>query len=137
MLPGRDNHEGMPEIVAAYERDGHFFGVVQVMLDGEPHAFEFGVDNPGYLALRNVLQFRPFDMLPGVPYRYFFGGGLGRLGQEGGPVRFDVRVEQGRDAKHFEFEGPWELGANLRWFMELRRHEDATHLRRVKPRLEL
>jgi hypothetical protein len=137
MRPNRDNHEGMPEIIGAFERDGHFFGVIQVVLDGEHYAFEFGVDKSGYLVLKRVLQFHPFDTLPGAPYRYFFAGGLGRLGQKGGPVSFNVRVEQGRDAKQFNFKGPWELGANLQWFLELRRPEEAVQLRRVEPRLKV
>lgn len=141
MLPGRDNHEGMPEIVAAYERDGYFFGVVQVMLDGAPHAFEFCLDKPGYRSLKQVFQFRPFDALPGILYRYFFTGSVSRSvdesGAMGAPIRFYVRVEQGRNAKVYAFEGPLELVANLRWFFELRRPDDAAHLRRVKLRLEL
>jgi hypothetical protein len=95
ILPGRDNHVGMPEIVAAHERAGNFFGVIQVVLDGELHAFEFGVDKPGYLALKRVLHFRPFDALAGVAYRYSFAGSVGRCGSVGDPISFSVRIEQG------------------------------------------
>jgi hypothetical protein len=50
----RDNHEGMLEIVTAYERDGFYFGVVRVQTPSETAAFEFGVAHEGYLALRKI-----------------------------------------------------------------------------------
>ena len=39
----RDNHEGLPEIIDAYELDSHVFGVAQVMLGCELYPL-IGVD---------------------------------------------------------------------------------------------
>lgn len=50
----RDNHQGMPEIVAAYERDGLCFGVVRIEAGGEDAAFEFGVERKGYVTLKRI-----------------------------------------------------------------------------------
>ena len=65
----RDNHEGLPEILDAFERDGLYYGVIQVRIGGGFHAFEIGVDPGGYRALRRVLQGRPFETAPGCAYR--------------------------------------------------------------------
>ncbi len=68
----RDNHDGMLEIIAAFEQDGHYFALVQLERDGKQKLFRFGVDRKGYLALKRVLQLRPFDQIPGIKYRYFY-----------------------------------------------------------------
>lgn len=46
----------MPEILAAYERDGLQYGAVRILLEAKPIALEFCVDQAGYGALRKVLQ---------------------------------------------------------------------------------
>ena len=47
--PGmRDNHEGYPELLDAYERDGLYFGAVRLIIAGEVAAFEFGLDKRGF-----------------------------------------------------------------------------------------
>ncbi|HEY2391002.1 MAG TPA: hypothetical protein VGK22_07490 [Candidatus Angelobacter sp.] len=59
----RDNHEGYPEIVSAFERGGLCFGVIRLTLPSDSAAFEFGVDRDGYGSLQRILQTRPFDKL--------------------------------------------------------------------------
>jgi hypothetical protein len=51
----RDNHEKLPEILDAFERDGNYFGVIQIGSEDNLVAFEFGIDSSGYSALRRVL----------------------------------------------------------------------------------
>ncbi|HWR54044.1 MAG TPA: hypothetical protein VN428_23240 [Bryobacteraceae bacterium] len=127
----RDNSEGLPELLDAYERDDYFFGVVRIRAAGQVASFEFGVSADGYSALKRVFNARPFDATPGLRYRYFFAGTYGKkkLGEE--PALFHVRIEQGTTAKSFEFSGPTSLLANLRWFLELKTLEAASALRRV------
>lgn len=129
----RDNHEGYPEIVDVYEREGLSFGVVRVELPDESATFEFGVEAKGYTALKRILQFRPFDRMPNVTYRYFFTGTYTRkkLGQE--PVTIWIRVEQGRSSKNFEFDCPTSLASNLRWFEALSDFSQTAQLKRVGP----
>jgi hypothetical protein len=43
----RDNHDGNPELLDAYEREGSYFGAVRVIVAGEVAAFEFGLANVG------------------------------------------------------------------------------------------
>ena len=78
----RDNHDGYPELLDAYEREGSYFGAVRVILTGEEATFEFGLVERGYLSLKRVLQSRPFE--PRGQYRYFFRGKFGK--REGGNV---------------------------------------------------
>lgn len=115
----RDNSEGFPEIGDAYERDGLFFGVIRVTLPTESAAFEFGVEQKGHASLRRILQFRPFDNVPGLRYRYYFTGTYGRKMTEAEPVRIHIRVECGTKGKKFEFDCPTSLASNLRWFLSL------------------
>ena len=74
----RDRDENALELIRAFEKDGHFFVVVEL----GARRFQFGVSRPGYLAVRNAMQLRPFDTMPGVTYRYFYGGSS-RYGFEG------------------------------------------------------
>lgn len=70
----RDNHEGMPEIIDAFEKDGIYGGIVEIEIDDIYKKFEFDVTRRGYLSLKRILQIRPFDMMPGIKYKYFFAG---------------------------------------------------------------
>ena len=130
----RDNHVGMPEILKAYERNGFYFGAVRIVVAEETAAFEFGVDQAGYLALRKILHTRPFSDMPGIEYRYFFAGplGYGRRENNEAPVTFDVRIEQGNDAGKFEFLGPTSLVSNLIWFTKPRDLGEAGQLKRLE-----
>jgi hypothetical protein len=120
----RDNHEGMLEIVAAYERDGFYFGVVRVQTPSETAAFEFGVAHEGYLALRRVLDCRPFGSMPGVLHSFYFAGDHGR-------DTVGVRIEQGINGKKLSFNCPTPLISNLLWFFRMNDLREANALKRV------
>jgi hypothetical protein len=47
---------------------------VRIALSDATPTLEFGVSAAGYSALKGVLNARPFDSLPGIPYRYYFSG---------------------------------------------------------------
>lgn len=127
----RDNHQGYPEILRAYERDGFYFGVVRLEIANDSASFEFGVEPKGCVALKRILQFRPFDQMPGITYRYFFTGNYGRrkLGEQ--PVTIRIRIEQAHSSGNFEFDCPTSLASNLRWFYKLRDLSQAAQLKRV------
>jgi len=125
----RDNHDGYPEIVNTYEREGQYFGAVRLILnDGSP-TVEFGVTEAGHTALKRILNARPFDVLPGLRYRYFFAGSfIGATRPDQDVFTFDVRIEQGKAAKRFQFNGPKTLLSNLLWFYELKSVGQTDHL---------
>ncbi|MBK8466136.1 MAG: hypothetical protein IPL32_09915 [Chloracidobacterium sp.] len=118
----RDNHDGMMEFLDAFEKEDHFFTVV----DFRSRRFQFGVWQPGYRTLRKVLQLRPFDMMPGRKYRYFYAGS----GKRGGQDNFVmwIRIELDRDATKEEVAIPKDLHANLLWFSRLETIEEAAYL---------
>jgi len=122
----RDNHNGMPEILDAFQEGEHYFGLVQLERRGEQRRFRFGVSRDGYLSLKRVLQLRPFDQTPGVQRRYFFAPAVRRL--EGERVMMTVRVEQGRVGKQVETEAARDVVSNLMWFYELDDWSKAEHL---------
>ncbi len=126
----RDNHDGYPEILDAYERDGLYFGAVRVIVADEAAAFEFGVEQRGYVALKQILQTRPFDALG--KHRYFFKGNFSKREPDSDAVKFAVRIEQGASSKSFEsFSGPVSLVSNLLWFQSLKDIQNAAALRRL------
>jgi hypothetical protein len=122
----RDNHDRMPELLTAYERDGQFFAVAAVTLGSECRQFEFGLPHKDYTALRRILQSHPFDQLPGSRYRHFVADSVRRLG--GDCVELTIRIEQGSSARQIPFEVPQSLGANLLWFARLQDFAATTHL---------
>ncbi len=128
----RDNHEGLTEILSACQRDGQYLGAVQIVKSGEAAAFEFGVTESSYYALKRILDSRPFDSMPGVPCRFFFSGSYTGAEQGTETVTFGVRVEQGDTAKVFEFQGPRALLANLLWFQGIASLEPASGLTRLR-----
>jgi hypothetical protein len=121
----RDTHEGMPELLGAFERDGHYFSTVRVTL-GETRDVEFGVPADEYRALRRIIQTRPFDEMPGLHYRYFIVSSIGSTGEQSATVY--IRIEQGRSGRQFPFEVPLSLARNLFWFATLKDFADASHL---------
>jgi hypothetical protein len=128
----RDNHEGCLEILAAYERDGQYFGAVKVVCSDEVASLEFGVSQKGYFTLKRILACRPFSSMPGIQHRHFFCGDY-RSALEPTPniFKIGIRIEQNDRAKKFEFTGPKALLANLVWFMRLKSLEEASELRRL------
>ncbi len=123
----RDSHDGMPELLGAYERDGQCFGAVAVTLDSEVRQFEFGLPRNDYAALRRIVQFRPFDQMPGLQYRYFVAGSVSRS-HGSSHVELSIRIEQGHTARQFPLEVPQPLAASLLWFAQLRDFAAASHL---------
>jgi hypothetical protein len=127
----RDNRQGLPELLAAYERDGRYFAEVAVTINGDSRSFEIGLTPPSYTSFKKMISFRPFDNSPGLTYRYFFVPSVG--GTIGASVRTtQIRVEQGKNGKQFDIEAPKELIANLIWFFELKDFVKAAHLKETK-----
>jgi hypothetical protein len=125
----RDTHEGYPELLDAYERDGLYFGGVRVTLGAEAGAFEFGVDKRGYLSWQRVLQSSPFE--PHTRHRYFFTGSFTKRELDSDVVTFRVRIEQDANAKGFDCNGPVSLVSNLLWFQSLKDFQGVASLKRL------
>lgn len=127
----RDNHDRMPEIVDAFEREGTYFALIGIELGGPSKRFQFGVSRGGYCALKKILQLRPFDLRPGVENRYFFVSSYGKVP---GSLEYNtsIRVEQHRDGKQFEVTVLKDLLANLVWFSKIKDFNEAAHLLEMK-----
>ena len=127
----RDNADGYPELVTAYERDGLYFAVTRVIRGSDSRTVEWGVSQAGYVALRRVFNQRPFDSLPGVRYRYYFVPTYGATDDTRKWFNFRIRIEQGRDGRDFDADGPSDLVANLVWFWKLESLQETDHLKPV------
>lgn len=118
----RDNHEGMMEFIDAFEKDGHYFVVVEF----QSKKFQFGLSRSGYLVIKKSIQLRPFDMMPGRKYRYFYAGSYRKTRND--TFVMDVRIELDRDATKKELTIPKDLHSNLLWFTRLENIADAEYL---------
>ena len=118
----RDNHEGMIELLDAFEKDDHFFAIIK----HQERKFQFGISQAGYRAFRRSLQSRPLDMMPGLKYRYFYD--CSYKSGETEPHIMEVRAEVGKDATKERVATPKDLHANLLWFRQLENLEDAAYL---------
>jgi hypothetical protein len=125
----RDSHDGYPELLDAYERDGLHLGAVRVTVAGEVATFEFGLDKRGDLLLKRVLQSCPFE--PHGQYRYFFRGSFTKRALDSDTVTFGVHIEQGANVKSFDFDGPTSLVSNLLWFQSLKDLQGTASLKRL------
>ncbi len=127
----RDNHKGMPEIVDAFiDEKEQYTGVVAIEINDQIQKFGFNVSPAGYRVLKRVLQLRPFDLMPGLKYRYFYVGSYRKL--ELPNCEITIRVEQGKDGKEFVVEAPMQLLQNLIWFQGLESFSEAAHLPKIK-----
>lgn len=127
----RDNHKGMDEIIDAFEKDGHYFGIIEIGIDEIRKRFQFGVSYKNYLALKRILQLQPFDEMPGLKYRYFIATSYWKIADTS-DCGVSVRVEQGRNGKQIDMPIPKELFANLIWFSEIKSFDEASHLLEVE-----
>ena len=127
----RDNHQGMPEIIDAFKKNNYYFGVIGIKINGIYKTFQFGISHKGYLALKRILQLRPFDTMPGLKYRYFYAKSYGKA-MDGRDCEMSIRVELGKKGKEVEVLVPKELISNLIWFSELKSFNEAAHLTELK-----
>jgi hypothetical protein len=127
----RDNHQGTPEILAAYERDGLCFSVVRVEAGGEDAAFEFDVERKGYATLKRVLECRAFGSMPSIKHSFYFTGSYSRKKLDEEPVTIEIRITGGMNGRNFSFDCPTSLASNLRWFFQMKDLREASSLTRV------
>jgi hypothetical protein len=124
----RDNHLGLPELLTAHERGGHYFAEIAVTVNGETRSFEIGLTREAYHSFKAITSLRPFDTMPGLEYRYFFVPSIGRT-PDSSMGTTHIRIEQGQNGQEVEVEAPVGLISNLMWFFELKDFSAASHLR--------
>ena len=122
----RDNSDHLPEILEITETDDHFFCTVLLKSAERSQKFRFGMSRISRDALAKVLQSRPFNVMSGLNYRYFFVPSVAKLSE--GKANAAIRIELGQDAKNIDFILTTELVANFLWFFELNDWSTAAHL---------
>ena len=127
----RDNHDGLPEIINAYERDGHFFCSTALTIGKETRVIEFGINQDSYKAIKHILGMRPFEQFPGAKYRYFFSPGARRDAKDRSKTYCSVRIEQEKRGKEFEVAAPEPLIANFMWFFKVKKFKELAHLKEI------
>lgn len=124
----RDNHEGLPEIINAYERDGLYYCSISIKIGSETKIFEFGINHEFFKAIKRILGMQPFEKMPGIKYRYFFCPVAGRKSTDLSKFFYHIRVEQEKRGKEFEIAAPEQLIANLMWFFKAKDFKELSYL---------
>lgn len=118
------------EFLDAFEEDAHYFTVIEAQgKEIGSQKFRFGVDRNGYLAIRKILESRPFDKLPGLDYRYIWKGIVNRKQDDSNTCILNVTCLQGNNIKTIEFDAPISAGANLKWFRDLESFDQAAAMK--------
>jgi hypothetical protein len=68
----REDVQKHPQIVDAYQRGDHFFAAIGYIESQSDRVFELASRQAAYAALKQVMNVRPFNYMPGLTYRRFF-----------------------------------------------------------------
>lgn len=113
------DHDGLPELLSGYERDGQYVGVVQLDSGARPHRYELALRGKAKDVFSNVLRMRPFRTGSG-PCRFFFVPDPGRGGPRDGEAELLIRVEGDAETEDVSLNAPAPLVAALDWLHGLR-----------------
>lgn len=120
----RDSSIEMVKIYGGEKINDLFFGHISISLNDEEVKLRFGTDEQGYIAFKNIVQFRPFDNKTSEPYRHYFTGSYSKSENE-----IQIRVEKGNLHKQFFIKcDSILLSKNLLWFQTVKDKEQVKDL---------
>jgi hypothetical protein len=120
----RTKHEEMIEILGAFEKDGSYFAQIAKCFGGLRKIYQFGITKAGYNTVKRISQYKPFDAKSQSNYRYFWNYGCGTDDD----FYLDIQFEQDRNVKSHPIKADRQLGANLRWFIDIKNPVEIEHL---------
>ncbi|WP_426061628.1 hypothetical protein [Hymenobacter sp. B1770] len=121
----RDTNEGMVELLDALRENGFYGCKASITLGNEKVKVKFGTNERGWIMLKKLLSFQPFENVSFGKYRYYFTSSYRQNGED---VLAGIRVEQGQRHKRFELELTKELNANLIWLILRKDKTEVAHL---------
>jgi hypothetical protein len=123
----RNTSEGMVEIIGSAKiAPGSYSCETIAKIDNDFTRIRFGVNEIGYMFLKKIFSFQPFEKVTAGNYRYYFSGTYRQLGNE--QVFASIRVEQGQRHKQFEMELTRPLVANLTWLGGIKSKDEVSQL---------
>ncbi|GAB3579968.1 hypothetical protein GCM10027345_20760 [Hymenobacter daeguensis] len=123
----RNNSEGMVEIIGSQKVAANSYSCEAIIeLKREFIKLRFSVTEIGYMMLKKLLSFQPFENISAGIYRYYFSGSYRFLGDD--QVFASIRIEQGRRHKQFEIEVTRPIIANLNWLGVIKDKEEVAQL---------
>lgn len=124
----RDTNEGMIELLDASNEDNIYSAVIRHKISDEELKLRFSIEQADYARLMRILEFRPFENLGFVPYKYFFALSYYKDTENKGLVHTDIRVEQLDRHNQFEFVLSIKFLSNILWFHSLKDKELIEHM---------
>lgn len=115
----RDTHENMIEIVSVANENNIHRATIRLDLEGEILTLQFAIQPEDYGHVKKILTFRPFEDTGFAHYKYYFALSYSKSNENNKESAFiDIRVEQLKQHKQFEFEVSRQFVSNLLWFSE-------------------
>ena len=118
----------MIELLDVNKENNIYSTTVSHKIEGKEIKLNFGIEKSDYSRLKRILEFQPFQNGGMGKYRYFFSTKYGS--HEQNALSFiNVRVEQLKANKEFEFELSKKYISNLFWLNEIEFLKDVIHLK--------
>jgi hypothetical protein len=116
----RDSYDQMIELLEVKSEDSVFSSLIGHTINNEPLRIRFQIETSDYGRLKSILQFRPFENTGVSPYRYFFVLSIRKDLENEGLAFINIRVEQLKNHKQYEFPISRRYVSNLLWFNSLK-----------------
>ena len=125
----RDTNENMIELLDVNKKDNIYSSTVLHKIEGKDIKINFGIEKSDFSRLKRILEFQPFQSGGFGKYRYFFALNY-RINSEQKELYFtNVRVEQLKLNKEYEFELSKKFISNLLWLDQIEFEENIIHLK--------
>ena len=124
----RDSNEHMIELLEVKFENNVYSSLVIRSINNVPLKVRFSIIPTDYSRLKRIFQFRPFENTGVAPYRYFFTGSYSKDSKDDELASMDIRVEQLRNHKQFEFQASRKYISNLLWLNTIANRNQIEHL---------
>ena len=119
----------MIELLDVNKENNIYSSTVSHKIEGKEIKLNFGIEKSDFSRLKRILEFQPFQNGGLGKYRYFFATKYGSHPDQKTLSFINVRVEQLKINKEFEFELSKKYISNLLWLNEIQSLQEVIHLK--------
>ncbi|WP_282019196.1 hypothetical protein [Salegentibacter mishustinae] len=119
----------MIELLEVSKENNIYSSTVMCEIEEKETKLNFGINTSDFSRLKRILEFQPFQKSGFGKYRYFFALSYRNNSENDELCFMNVRVEQLKTHKEFEFELSKKYVSNILWLNEIKSLEDIAHLK--------
>jgi len=119
----------MIELLDVNKEKNIYSSTILHKIEGKELKLNFGIEKSDFSRLKRILEFQPFQNGGFGKYRYFFATKYGNHSEQKELSIINIRVEQLKVNKEFEFELSKKYISNLLWLNEIESSQDVIHLK--------